>query len=48
MLALVTSVSVSMAQINGGPVNVPVDGVVDGVYVKEHIPTKNDTVRTCT
>jgi gliding motility associated protien GldN len=40
MLALVTSVSVSMAQINGGPVNVPVDGVVDGVYVKEHIPTK--------
>ncbi|TNF45933.1 MAG: gliding motility protein GldN [Bacteroidetes bacterium] len=33
----------SMAQLeelNGGPVNVPTDGIVDGVYIAEHIPTK--------
>ncbi len=36
------SVSVMFAQpeLNGGPVNVPADGIVDGVYIKEHIPTK--------
>jgi gliding motility associated protien GldN len=27
-------------EINGGPVNVPAEGVVDGVYIQEHIPTK--------
>lgn len=27
-------------EINGGPVNVPTEGVVDGVYITEHIPTK--------
>jgi gliding motility associated protien GldN len=27
-------------ELNGGPVNVPADGIVDGVYIKEHIPTK--------
>lgn len=26
--------------INGGPVNVPTEGIVDGVYIQEHIPTK--------
>lgn len=26
--------------INGGPVNVPTEGVIDGVYIQEHIPTK--------
>lgn len=25
---------------NGGPVNVPTNGVLDGVYIAEHIPTK--------
>ncbi len=32
--------SVSAQEINGGPVNVPSDGIVDGVYIREHIPTK--------
>lgn len=27
-------------ELNGGPVNVPSDGIVDGVYIREHIPTK--------
>jgi gliding motility associated protien GldN len=27
-------------EINGGPVNVPADGIVDGVYITEHVPTK--------
>jgi gliding motility associated protien GldN len=27
-------------EINGGPVNIPADGVVDGIYIQEHIPTK--------
>lgn len=27
-------------EINGGPVNVPASGIVDGVYIQEHIPTK--------
>ncbi len=26
--------------INGGPLNVPVDGIVDGVFIQQHIPTK--------
>jgi gliding motility associated protien GldN len=37
------TVGVSNAQfeeINGGPVNVQEGGVVDGVYIQEHIPTK--------
>lgn len=29
-----------IAEINGGPVNVPTEGVIDGVYIQEHIPTK--------
>lgn len=27
-------------EINGGPVNVPTEGIIDGVYIQEHIPTK--------
>ncbi len=27
-------------EIDGGPVNVPSDGIIDGVYLQEHIPTK--------
>jgi len=29
-----------LEELNGGPVNVPTDGIVDGVYIAEHIPTK--------
>ena len=27
-------------EINGGPVNIPAEGVIDGIYIQEHIPTK--------
>lgn len=27
-------------EINGGPINVPSEGIIDGIYVKEIIPTK--------
>ena len=27
-------------EINGGPVNIPAEGVIDGLYIQEHIPTK--------
>lgn len=27
-------------EINGGPINVPSENIVDGVYIQEHIPTK--------
>ncbi|MEN9978307.1 MAG: hypothetical protein RLZZ569_932, partial [Bacteroidota bacterium] len=30
----------SAQEINGGPVNVPTEGVIDGVYLTEHVPTK--------
>ncbi len=30
----------AQGEINGGPVNVPYEGVVDGVYIAEHVPTK--------
>ena len=47
MKSLIVSVGVfvcslsAMAQdINGGPINVPADGVIDGVVITEHIPTK--------
>jgi len=38
----VFSVGTLLAQpeINGGPVNVPADGIVDGVFIQEHVPTK--------
>ena len=31
---------INAQEINGGPVNIPADGVVDGIYIQEHIPTK--------
>lgn len=43
VVLLVAFTSNSYAQfeeINGGPVNVPSEGVVDGVYIQEHVPTK--------
>jgi len=40
-LIAIGSISGLFAQeLNGGPVNVPADGIVDGVYIKENIPTK--------
>lgn len=36
----VSAVTQAQPDINGGPVNVPSEGVIDGVYIKEHIPTK--------
>jgi len=27
-------------QINGGPVNVPTEGIIDGVFIQENVPTK--------
>jgi gliding motility associated protien GldN len=30
----------SQIEINGGPINVPSEGIIDGIYVKEIIPTK--------
>lgn len=32
--------ALAQPELNGGPVNVPSDGIVDGVYIREHIPTK--------
>jgi gliding motility associated protien GldN len=36
------SLTIAFAQpeLSGGPVNVPSDGIVDGVYIREHVPTK--------
>jgi gliding motility associated protien GldN len=31
---------INAQEINGGPVNIPADGVIDGVYIQEHTPTK--------
>jgi gliding motility associated protien GldN len=38
--SLAFATSFAQGEINGGPVNVPSEGVVDGIYIKEHIPTK--------
>jgi hypothetical protein len=41
-LGLVSTVNL-LAQgpeINGGPINVPSENIIDGVYIKEHVPTK--------
>lgn len=40
MIASLSNVHAQFEEINGGPVNVPSEGVVDGVYIQEHIPTK--------
>ena len=38
---LVLSVTFGFNQeINGGPINVPSENIIDGVYIKEHVPTK--------
>lgn len=39
---LIASAFMGMAQpeINGGPINVPSENIIDGIYIKEHIPTK--------
>jgi gliding motility associated protien GldN len=37
---LAGTASAQLEELNGGPVNVPTDGIVDGVYIAEHIPTK--------
>lgn len=44
LLVLFSFVSFSLLsqieEINGGPVNVPTEGIIDGVFIQEHIPTK--------
>lgn len=35
-----TTITSLHAQVNGGPINVPTEGIVDGVYIQENIPTK--------
>lgn len=46
MKQLIVSIFVSASaltfaqEINGGPINVPSENIIDGVYIKEHIPTK--------
>lgn len=32
--------SYAQIDVNGGPINVPTEGVIDGVVIEEHIPTK--------
>lgn len=34
------SATAQIEEINGGPVNVPSEGIIDGVFIQEHIPTK--------
>lgn len=34
------SAGLAQPEINGGPVNVPTEGIIDGVFIQEHIPTK--------
>ncbi len=45
LAALITGITFGvsaqgMEEINGGPVNVPTEGIIDGVFIQEHIPTK--------
>lgn len=40
-VAVIFSTGLVLSQdINGGPINVPTDGIIDGVVITEHIPTK--------
>jgi gliding motility associated protien GldN len=39
-ISFLGNVNAQLEEINGGPVNVQPGGVVDGVYIQEHIPTK--------
>ena len=34
------TVTAQNEEISGGPVNVPSVGIIDGVFIQEHIPTK--------
>lgn len=41
----ILSATIALAQpqgpeINGGPINVPSENIIDGVFIKEHVPTK--------
>lgn len=40
LVVFISTANAQFEEINGGPVNVPSNGVVDGVYIQEHIPTK--------
>jgi len=40
VVIFLSATSIAQPEINGGPVNVPADGIVDGVFIQEHIPTK--------
>ena len=40
VVIFLTGTSIAQPEINGGPVNVPANGIVDGVFIQEHIPTK--------
>lgn len=39
-LALASGSTNPGEEISGGPINVPSDGIIDGVYIQQHIPTK--------
>lgn len=39
-LVIGSSLLAQQESINGGPVNVPTEGIIDGVFIQEHIPTK--------
>ena len=40
VLLMGSAVVAQVEEVNGGPVNVPTEGIIDGVYIQEHIPTK--------
>jgi hypothetical protein len=40
IFVLLTSSLIFSQSVDGGPLNIPVDGIVDGIYIQEHIPTK--------
>jgi gliding motility associated protien GldN len=40
VVIFLSGTSIAQPEINGGPVNVPASGIVDGVFIQEHIPTK--------
>jgi gliding motility associated protien GldN len=40
LIISIFSLSLNAQGIDGGPVNIPTDGVVDGIYIQEHVPTK--------
>jgi gliding motility associated protien GldN len=39
-LIAITFMGFAQPEINGGPINVPSENIIDGIYIKEHIPTK--------